>query len=44
MTMFSFLGSWIVIGGVEVLRLLIIKSIIPFIYVVLNRLYCGCDE
>jgi len=34
MIVFPFLGSWIVIGGVEVLRLLIVRSTAPFIYVV----------
>jgi len=32
--MLPFLGSWIIIGGVEALRLLIVRSTAPFIYMV----------
>jgi len=36
-----FLGSWIAIGDVEALRLLIVRSTAPFIYV---GFLCDCDE
>jgi len=40
MTVLPFLGSWIVIGDVEVLRLLIVRSTVPLSMWV----FCDCDK